>query len=380
MTIYFARKPGYTASFLLLLLVGLFSPGIAAAETKPIASTLSELVQSTGSTANTPTIEVAVTNATQLCYHGRYTAKEGIHSPFSSSSPKPLKPKSFHSASISKLFTATVIMQLRDEGKLQLSDELSTYLPIFKKHAIQLEHLLTHTSGLRDRKRAKARTSQKEVDSYIKNLAAQRTKRSPGSNWHYADANFNVLGRVIEQVTGEPYAAEMQKRLLEPLNMTNSSFEINDIPQQQRVTGHNKKGKPLKHPWDRAFLPSSGLQTNARDLARFAQAILQISKGQIDTVLISLNTLKEMTTVRLPTNWTGVNQGYGWQIEGKATEPVWRHAGGEAGYESLLVIYPAANLATAVLGNQKDWPRFQLAGQIQALISTPNNSSCTPSY
>jgi len=262
-------------------------------------------------------------------------------------------------------------MQLRDEGSLSLDDQVEIYEPTFSDSPIRIRHLLTHTSGLRDRRRADGRTTEAEVDVYIRSLAAQRIRRTPGSDWRYADAGFNLLGRIIERVTGKPYSIVMKERLLVPLGMQDSDFDLSQIPAEDRVQAFNKRGRPQEHPWDLAFLPSSGLQTTARDLAIFAQAILEIS-GMESQGVLSRESLCEMTNERLATEWDGVAQAYGWQLADTPQGPQWRHAGGEAGFESLLTIYPEKGLAIAVLGNTKDWPRFELEQVIRSrLVETP---------
>lgn len=348
--------------------------GNSHAATLPSSADLSVLIDKIGSTAGTPIIDVAVATSAGLCYGGRFRRESGA----TLTATEDDEPPRFHSASISKLFTAVVIMQLRDEGRLSLSDHVGEYVPAFSEHTIRLEHLLTHTSGLRDRKRAKGRSTREEVDAYIDTLARQRISKTPGATWRYADAGFNLLGRVIENVTGESFPDVLRDRLLQPLGMKNSSFEIARIPVDRRVVGFNKRGRHLQHPWDRAFLPSSGLQTNARDLAQFARAVLRVNAGMHSQGFLRFETLQEMTAVRIATEWNGVDQGYAWQITNSESGSVWRHAGGEAGFESLFAVYPEMGIGIVALGNQKDWPRFQLVEQIRDTVANANTALCSP--
>ena len=270
----------------------------------------------------------------------------------------------FHAASISKLFTATAILQLRDEGKLSLRDLVSKHVPEFGGSPILIEQLLTHTSGLRDRERAHARTTRAQWDAYIQQLAKQRLASAPGKEWAYADAGFNLLGRVIESISGKDYSTVMRERLLEPLKMTSSSFDLSQIPEAQRVRATDQRGRALEHPWDVAFLPSSGLQSDARDLALFGREILAIDAGREAHGLLRAETLREMTAPRMATEWAGISQGYGWQLQGSGSGLSWRHAGGEAGFASLLALYPTEGFGVVVMGNRKDWPRFELASAL----------------
>lgn len=265
----------------------------------------------------------------------------------------------FHAASITKLFTATVILQLRDEGRLSLNDPVSKFVREFAGSPIRIEQLLTHTSGLRDQQRASGRTTRTQWDAYILELSKQRLA---GSQWAYSDAGFNLLGRVIENITGKDYAAAVSERLLEPLGMPASVFDLAPVPEAQRIRATDKRGRELAHPWDLAFLPSSGLQTNASELAKFGRAMLSVEAGLPG--VLRKETLREMTVTRAATEWAGISQGYGWQLANSGSTVLWRHAGGEAGFESLLALYPTEGFGVVVMGNRKDWPRFELASAL----------------
>lgn len=360
--------------FGLVLAIMFLVIGNSHAAERPSPAEVSQLIDTIGSAAGTPTIDVAIATASDLCYSGRFGRESGVTLTTIEDEKRPR----FHSASISKLFTAVTIIQLRDEGKLSLNDFVGEYIPAFREHTIRLEHLLTHTSGLRDLERANGRSTREEVDAYIDNLARQRISSAPGTTWRYADAGFNLLGRVIENVSGKPFSDVLRDRLLQPLGMESSDFDIARIPMDSRVTGFNKQGRQLKHPWDMAFLPSSGLQTNARDLAHLAQAVLRVNADMDTRGFLRFETLQEMVAVRIATEWKGVDQGYAWQIINSESEPVWRHAGGEAGFESLFAIYPKTGIGIVVLGNQEDWPRFRLVEEIRVTVANANTALCTP--
>lgn len=309
----------------------------------------------------TPFIAVAITTTTNVCHAREYPAR--------AHEPPEHRPVRFHAASISKLLTATVIMQLQSEGKLSLEDPVAKYEPQFAGSPIKLVDLLTHTSGLRDRRRVHARHEQRQVDAYIAALAKQKLVHRPGERWEYSDAGYNLLGRVVERLTGRPFADAMRERLLEPLGMHDSDFDISRIPADKRITGFNEGGKQLPHPWDLAFLPSSGLQTTAEDLAKFARAILATDTRSEGWTPIDAEALREMTQVRIATKWGGIGQGLGWQIAMSELGPQWRHAGGERGFESLLTLYPDEGFGIVVLGNKSDWPRFELERTLRTLPS-----------
>lgn len=349
-----------------LLLVGLAGAGQSIHAQQ---LSLDDIVQQVEGASETPDIDATVATLDRSC---------GFATPSPAGTDDSSIPLRFHAASISKLFTAIVIMQLRDEGLLSLEDRVGTHDPTFSGSSIQINHLLTHTSGLRDRRRADGRTSTDAVDAYVRSLAKQKIRKSPGTDWRYADAGFNLLGRIIEQVTGKPFSLVMKERLLAPLGMQNSDFDVSQVPEKDRASAYNKRGKLQKHPWDLAFAPSSGLQTTAADLALFAQALLKVSVGK-SSYPLSTESLLEMTKERMATDWDGVKQGYGWQLVTTSQGPQWRHAGGEAGFETLLTLYPRKGFAIAVLGNREDWPRFRFEQAIRnSVLATPGLCSRNP--
>ncbi len=276
----------------------------------------------------------------------------------------------FHAASITKLMTAVVVLSLEEDGLLSVDDPVADYVEAFDGSPVTIAHLLTHTSGLRDRLGARGRQTAAEVGEYIESLAKQSPSVEPGSRWRYADAGYNLLGIVIESASGLPYVDAVVERVLEPLGMQSSTFFVASMPEDDRVRAFSARGRAFKHPWDRAFLPSSGLQTTAADLTRFGNAILDIAAGSEDGVLKPA-TLARMTRVQIATEWPGVAQGLGWQLAETPAGRQWRHAGGEAGFESLLTVYPERDLSIALLGNREDWPRFAFEAAIRdAVIET----------
>lgn len=336
------------------------------------ATQIDSAVESARTKRAIPFIAVAVTTATNLCHVRHYgDAYDGTHE---------TAPPRFHSASISKLLTATVILQLQTEGKLSVDDPVGKYEPAFTSSSIKLVELLIHTSGIRDLDPGKARQEHQNVGDYIAALAAQKPTSQPGERWEYSDAGYNLLGRVVERVTGRPFADAMRERLLQPLAMHNSDFDVRRIPSDQRLAAFNDQGEQLSHPWHIAFLPSSGLQTTAEDLAKFARAILATETRNEPSSLIGIDALREMTRVRVATQWDGVGQGLGWQIANSELGPQWRHAGGERGFESLMTLYPNEGFAIVLLGNKKDWPRFELERVLRTMVSGAKQDCVNEKY
>ena len=277
----------------------------------------------------------------------------------------------FHVASISKLFTATAIMKLENEGRLSLDDRLGRYLPEFEGTGITLRHLLTHRSGLRDQIRPNGATRQEEVNNYVSRVAKDGASNSPDEKWRYADVNFNLLGEVITKVSGKPYAVYLKENVLDPLGMAGSSFVLADIPKGKRADPFKKSFFWLSspdHPWDLAFAPSSGLQSNATDLAQFA--LMVIGRGELNGKrLLPEETFKRMWEPLTETDWGRTMMGLAWQLPfNEDGRLVIRHAGSDDGFQSLLTIYLDEGDAIILVGNLDDWPRFELHAELIKIL------------
>jgi D-alanyl-D-alanine carboxypeptidase len=179
--------------------------------------------------------------------------------------------------SATKTFVAVVTLQLADEGRLDLDAGIARYLPDLPgADRITPRELLQHTSGLGEyidqpavRNDARRAWTPSELIAVAE--AAGRVGQ-PGGAHHYANTNYIVLGEIIEQVTGHPWADEVRSRITEPLGMTHTS-EITD----QRPTGYAVVDGGFVDATYRAD-PSIGgaagaLQSNGRDLLRFADAL-----------------------------------------------------------------------------------------------------------
>jgi len=254
----------------------------------------------------------------------------------------------FRIASMTKPITAIGIMILADEGKLSPDDEVAKHLPEFtgqmllgektadsvtlKKPSrpIKLRDLLTHTAGLADypagvsdvytrRNRTLAETTLA--------VALQPLRFEPGTKWSYSNSSIDTLGRVIEVISGMSYESFLQKRVFDPLGMTDTAF----YPSKEQLArlavtyGKDKAGKLVvapnslmdlpanpKHP-----IPAGGLISSGGDLAKLYQMML--NKGELGGKrIISEKAVAEMTKVQtgdIKTGFVdGMGFGYGWAV------------------------------------------------------------------
>jgi CubicO group peptidase (beta-lactamase class C family) len=154
----------------------------------------------------------------------------------------------FRLGSITKQFTATVILQLVEQGKIKLNGKLSDYLPEYRKDVgdkVTIHHLLTHTSGI------PSYTSQPgfaenvsrnpyKVDEFVKKYASGNLEFEPGSKFLYNNSGYFLLGAIIERVTGKPYEQVLKENIFDPLGMKNTGYDHYDTIIPKRATGYSK--------------------------------------------------------------------------------------------------------------------------------------------
>ena len=154
----------------------------------------------------------------------------------------------FRIGSITKQFTSMVIMQLVDEGKIDLDGILSDYLPEYRKDTgekITIHHLLTHTSGIPSYTglpgfMSDSSRNHYQADYMVKNFHSGDLEFEPGSNFNYNNTGYYLLAIIIEKVTGKSFGENLQERILRPLQMNNSGIDRNEEILKNRATGYTK--------------------------------------------------------------------------------------------------------------------------------------------
>lgn len=290
---------------------------------------------------------------------------------------KPMRKDSvFWIASMSKPMTATAIMMLVDEGKLELDDPVEKFLPEFKnlwlaverdeehmllqrpKRPINIRDLLTHTSGLVHFLEVENPGS-KEFELLPLKVAARYyaltpLHAEPGSKWQYSNAGLNTAGRVVEVVSGVPYEEFMRCRLFAPLGMADTTFSPT-LPQLKRLatsykpnatgTGLEATAIPiLKYPLDgrtNTPFPAGGLFSTADDVGRFCQLFLNLGVVGEQRVL-SERAVREMTSKHAETPG-GQAVGLGWFIE---ADGIYGHTGA---YNTRMQLDSSRGLAKVFL-------------------------------
>ena len=209
----------------------------------------------------------------------------------------------FRPGSISKLFTATAVMQLVEQGKLDLDRDVNDYLdfPIPKTYPepITLRQLLTHTGGFEETLKnlfVAHESDMKSLRTYLVNQMPARIFR-PGKVPSYSNYGFTLAGYIVERVSGEKFEHYITNHILQPLRMTDSTF---DQPLPPQLAAQMSKAYLIasKKPRDFEFVqvaPAGALSTTAADMTRFMLAFLQ--DGSVDGVaILKPETVREMQT------------------------------------------------------------------------------------
>jgi D-alanyl-D-alanine carboxypeptidase len=196
----------------------------------------------------------------------------------------------FEWGSIGKTFTAVLLLQLRDEGLLELDEPLTTYLPWFEvrtKHGpISIRHLLTHSSGLMV-------GAEMSADSRFDVWALRETETgfAPGTRYLYSNVGYRALGFVVEDLVGAPYPEAARTRILEPLGLAATDAAITNAGRHLRATGYARRydDRPAQRNGD--WAPATWLETGTgdgslvgtvEDLAGFLRALLNQGAGLLE--------------------------------------------------------------------------------------------------
>ena len=270
-------------------------------------------------------------------------------------------------ASISKLLTATAIMQLAEQGRINIDESLTTYLPEFsiKTHfpgggRITPRNLMTHHSGLPANFYKGILSSKPEpFTKVIEEIKDEYLAYPPESVYSYSNLGVTLLGDVIERVSGKSYASYMDESILGPIGMYNSSFSM----KTGMVVAKGYKDGDATNELGIRDLPATGLLSSAVDLGRFMQMVLA---GGIsgERQIIKPETLAEMLrpqNVKVSLDM-GIYTGLGWALDGmgnteiKNAGPVVHHGGSLPSFNSQLLVLPEKKLGVVVLTNSSTRP------------------------
>ncbi|EEK50015.1 beta-lactamase family protein [Bacillus cereus ATCC 10876] len=262
---------------------------------------------------------------------------------------KPMKTDfRFRIGSVTKTFTATVILQLAGENRLNLDDSIENWLPDviqgngYDAKQITIRQMLNHTSGIAEYSRSKEAdfTNTKRLytaEELVKIGISAPPDFAPGKGWSYSNTGYVLLGMLIEKVTGNNYAEEIENRIIEPLELSNTFLPGNSsiIPGNKHARGYvqQEEGSELK---DVTYFNPS-IASSAGDMISTADDLNKFFSYLLGGKLLKEKQLNQMFTT-VPAGRGGIN-GYGlgiFEIKLPNGVPIWGHTGGIPGFDTFV--------------------------------------------
>ncbi len=277
----------------------------------------------------------------------------------------------FRIGSLTKQFTAAAVLQLQEQGKLNVSDTLECFLPDYPGgDAIMLHQLLSHTGGVPELLTLPAvadnATRAFTLDALIATFKDLPLDFAPGSRYSYSNSGYVLLSKVIEVVSGQFYADYLRAHMFEPLNMTHTAYDDSKPVVEKRASGYVYLGRDYANAdyVDLSIPTGAGaLHSTVGDLHLWNQALLE-------PTLITDASRNAMIAPVVPTDPAQDNEFYGYglfstRLHGRAFVG---HNGGIDGFSAALGTYPEDDLEIIVLLNVQDVDALGIVYDLGAVV------------
>lgn len=303
----------------------------------------------------------------------------------------------FNIASCSKQFTAVAVLQLAQQGKIDIKAPIHRYFPEYSApiwDSIAVWHLLAHCSGIPDARgylsrEEKIHGNEALAIEYLSTLSSLHF--TPGTCYEYINPTYVLLGQLIERVSGMPFVDYVEQYILLPAGMHQTAYfnpadslfarhwvhayeytDTSDMPEERPASNPNTNPNP-NLPWfeydygEETFFatrPDGGLYTSAAELVRWERWL----RSQQDL----LQEAWEPHTLVSGSCWSdyqnrpGTWYGYGWFIEPE--KHCIYHTGDNGGFKALVARYPEQEVLVVVLANRADWDRYALKTQLESIL------------
>lgn len=277
----------------------------------------------------------------------------------------------FYIASVTKQFTASLILKLAQEGKLNLKTHIAHYLPDYPRSIgskVNLHQLLNHTSGLPDVFQVKGfrevlASNPYDIDTFIHRFCAQPLLFEPGTGFRYSNAGYTILGRIIEKVTQMRFSAALEAYLFRPLGMKNTGY-VADEPfvsqlangYKQTLTGYtNAAYQDMTVPFS-----AGGVYSTVEDMHIW------------DRALYTDKLLNKVYKRLLYTSSAHRNYAYGWEIDSLTLNTTsllqYHHSGGIPGYSAKISRFPQGQYLVVLMNNTGGAPLSQITKDIMSVL------------
>ena len=278
--------------------------------------------------------------------------------------------------SITKQFTAMLILQLAEKGELDLHAPINTYLPDYPESTgsiVTTHHLLTHTSGIPNytsfpnffRDKTRDAYTPKEFIDLFKDMELEF---APGERFNYSNSGYFLLGVIMEELTGKSYEALLHKNILEPLNMNETGYDHHDDILTNRATGYEQRnGSYINSPYLDMSIPyaAGSMYASAADLFKWDRALYE-------NTLLSEEYMTLFFEPFIPA-MGGSSYAYGWAVGleqiGTSTDSIYiiQHGGGINGFNTIISRSPSDESVVVLLSNTGVAPLREMTSSIRAI-------------
>jgi CubicO group peptidase (beta-lactamase class C family) len=277
----------------------------------------------------------------------------------------------FRLGSVTQQFTAMAILELQEEERLNIQDSVCKYIPDCPDdwQAIKIVNLLTHTSGISNFTELPDYESRSMLPTTVPELLARLKRKppesKPGEKFKYSNSGYQVLGAVIEKVSGKPYAKYLAEHIFVPIEMRDTGYDSSTSILSHRASGYRQSvetGAWLNATYIDMSIPFSagGLYSTVEDLYRWDRALYTEK-------LISKKSLNQMFTPYRD------GYGFGWRILKEFQRKVLMHAGRINGFSAAIRRYPDDDACVIVLGNVEDIDTEKISHDLGAILFDVHN-------
>ncbi len=272
----------------------------------------------------------------------------------------------YRTGSVSKTFTAVILMLLVEQGIVGLDDPVVDHLPEFARldaapeemRSITLRHLASHTGGLIREPRLPG-AAEGPIEGWelkvIESLATTSLRTTPGAEYFYSNIGFGILGLALSRAAGAPFEQMVENWVFEPLGMRSSTFIVSDELESKLAVGYanradgtvNTELPAVEHAGRGYKVPNGGIYSTVADLGQFMAAL----SGSAAPQILSSRSRERMLTVQTPGDPV---RGYGLGLSLQTTESGTRqagHGGSVAGYNAHMVFDPDSRIGVVLLRN-----------------------------
>lgn len=259
----------------------------------------------------------------------------------------------FRIGSITKQFTAVAILQLMEQGKLSLQDDITKFIPDYPTQGktITIEHLLTHTSGIQSytgmKKFGEIMQKDMKPEELIAFFKNEPMEFEPGTQWKYNNSGYVLLGYIIEKITGKTYPQYLEENFFQPLGMTHSYYGDDSKIIKNRAAGYQPGPNGVENaaPMSMTLPYAAGsIQSTVGDLFKWHQALHAYK-------LVKKENLEKAFTEYKLADGKGAKYGYGWALGDIKGSPTIEHGGGINGFLTNAIYLPKEDVFVVVFSN-----------------------------